>query len=162
MIKTLAIGHQYQDAFTRARARGSELEFCKKLIDFFDVEPTEDHFIKHYHTNGKLHWIDIKRLPRRMPTLRAFAKKIGVNIQMIYNWLNEKHGSFQQEFLDAFTCAREIRKDWLIDLGLSGLTPPASFKFVAINVTEMRDQSGLNIGGADGEPLLSSKEKTGV
>lgn len=81
---------------------------------------------------------------------------------MIYNWLNEKHGSFQQEFLDAFTCAREIRKDWLIDLGLSGLTPPASFKFVAINVTEMRDQSGLNIGGADGEPLLSSKEKTGV
>jgi len=106
-IKTLAIGHQYQDAFTRARARGSELEFCKKLIDFFDVEPREDHFIKHYHTNGKLHWIDIKRLPRRMPTLRAFAKKIGVNIQMIYNWLNEKHGSFQQEFLDAFTCARD-------------------------------------------------------
>lgn len=113
--------------------------YCNKLIEHFDIEPWEEREIPHYK-DGELAWTDIKRLPARMPTLRGFAKTISVGISTIYDWLNKEHTSFQGKFSDAFICAREIRKDWLIDVGLSGGAPPASFKFVAVNVTDMRDK----------------------
>lgn len=115
-------------------------EFCEKLIKFFDVEPYEKVELPHYQSDGKtLKWMDYKLIPQRMPTLRKFAKSIEAGISTVYDWLNENHGSYQKKFSDAFTCAKEMRKDWLIDLGLSGLTPPLAYKFTAINVTDMVD-----------------------
>jgi len=112
---------------------------CDMLIEFFDIEPWEERKIEHFK-NGQLAWTDIKILPIRMPTLRGFAKSIDTAISAVYRWLDEKEPCYHKEFRDAFTCAREIRKDWLIDVGLSGSAPPASFKFVAVNVTDMRDR----------------------
>lgn len=114
-------------------------EFCDKIIEFFDIEPWEEREIPHFK-NGEQTWTDIKVLPVRMPTLRGFAKSVEVSIRVIYNWLNSESDVFQQEFMHAFTLAKEIRRDWLIDVGLSGSAPPASFKFVAVNVTDMRDK----------------------
>lgn len=114
-------------------------EFCDKLIEFFDIEPWEEREIPHYK-NGEVVWRDIKILPVRMPTLRGFAKSIEVGISTVYDWINENHDSYVKEFSDAFTCAKAIRADWLVDVGLSGSAPPASFKFVAVNVTDMRDK----------------------
>lgn len=114
--------------------------FCKILIDFFDVEPYEKIELPHYQNDGKtLKWMDYKLVPHRMPTLRGFAKKIKVHVSNIYEWANVNSGAFQPDFRDAFTYAKEIRKEWLIDLGLSGLTPPLAYKFTAINVTDMVD-----------------------
>jgi len=79
-----------------------------------------------------------------MPILRKFAKKIDVCVFRVYCWINEKSPTYHKEFSDAFACAKEIRKDWLIDLGLSGMTPPASFKFIAINVTDMVDTQKID------------------
>lgn len=127
--------------------------FCKKLVDYFDIEPFERVEIPHYQNDGKtIKWTDFKLIPARMPTLRKFAKSIKVPISTIYDWLRETHASYHQEFSDAFMCARQIRQDWLIDLGLSGLTPPASFKFVAVNVTDMVDKTDVTSGGV---PLKS-------
>ena len=108
--------------------------FCQKLIDFFDIEPWEEREIPHYK-GSDVSWTDIKLLPVRMPTLRKFAKSISVSYVTVYAWI-KKH----DEFLNAFTHAKEIRKEWLIDGGLSGVFHPASFKFVAINVTDMTDK----------------------
>ncbi len=121
--------------------------YCQALIDFFDIEPWEEREIPHYK-GGEVVWTDIKILPVRMPTLRGFAKKIKVGIATIYDWLNEKHGSYRKDFSGAFTCAKDIRKDWLIDLGLSGGAPPLSFKFVAVNVTDMRDKKETELSGS--------------
>lgn len=123
-------------------------EFCEQLIKFFDIEPWEEREIPHYDKSGNkdeegnriVIWTDIKIIPARMPTLRGFAKKIGVNIRVVYRWIEKGNAVYKKEFSHAFTHAKEIRKDWLIDLGLSGSAPPASFKFVAVNVTDMRDQ----------------------
>lgn len=114
--------------------------FCDKLIDFFDIEPYEKIELPHYQSDGEtLKWMDYKIIPARMPTLRKFAKSISVAIRTVYGWADVNSGSFQKEFLHAFMCAKEIRKEWLIDLGLSGLTPPLAYKFTAINVTDMVD-----------------------
>ncbi|MHC4748212.1 MAG: hypothetical protein ACYS18_12995 [Planctomycetota bacterium] len=109
--------------------------FCNKLIEFFDAEPYEKIELPHYQADGEtLKWMDYKIVPARMPTLRKFAKLIKVHVSNVYEWVN-----IHKEFRDAFTLAKEIRKEWLIDLGLSGLTPPLAYKFTAINVTDMVD-----------------------
>lgn len=129
-----------------------QARFCKKLIDFFDVEPYEKIELPHYHPDGTtIKWKDYKLIPARMPTLTKFAKVIGVGIRTVYEWLDKNSGSYQEKFSQAYTCAKEIRKDWLIDLGLSGLTPPLAYKFTAVNVTDMRDKQEFS--GADGGPL---------
>lgn len=142
-------------------------EHCRKLIDFFDIEPYEDIEIDHYEkTKGKdggvVVWADFKRTPNKLPTLRDFAKTISVHISNVYEWLNKESTAFQKEFRDAFTCAREIRKDFLIQNGLQGLYPPLSFKFVAINLTDMTDRTDLTSGGEKislAEPLTLEQMK---
>ncbi|GAG38158.1 unnamed protein product, partial [marine sediment metagenome] len=118
-------------------------EHCQALIDFFDIEPYEDREIPHYDkkTGEIVVWTDIKRMPNKLPTLRDFAKSINVSIRAVYNWLDEKNNAFQEEFLHTFIQAKDIRKDFLIQNGLQGMYPPLTFKFVAINLTDMVDQS---------------------
>jgi len=70
-----------------------------------------------------------------------------VGISTVYDWLNENHRSYQKKFSDAFTHAKEIRKDFLIQNALQGLYPPATFKFVAVNLTDMRDISETELTG---------------
>ena len=121
-------------------------EYCDRLIKFFDIEPYEDVELPHYQKDGEtLKWTDFKRMPARLPTLRRFAKKIKVGISSIYRWLDENDGAFQSKFRDAFTHAKEIRKEFLIENGLQGLYPPASFKFVAVNLTDMVDKSEQDV-----------------
>lgn len=127
-------------------------EHCQALIDFFDVEPWETEEIPHYK-NGELAWMDKKRVYRRLPSLLRFAKSINVCYRTVYDWADSKHGSYQAAFLQALTHARLIRKEMLIDLGLSGSVPPNSFKFVAVNMTDMRDKQEHELGGKDGAPI---------
>ncbi len=153
----------------KAKKNGRPTEYkkryCSMLIKFFDVEPFEDVEIPHYEKSGKTYesgkekgkpivvWVDTKMVPNRRPTLRRFAHKIKVNIQTVYNWIDEKHNSFKPQFLGAFTRARELRKEFLVENGLLGLYPPSSFKFVATNETDMKDTQKQEITGTDGGPI---------
>lgn len=137
-------------------------EYCQTAIDFFDVPPYEDVKIPHYDKNGKkdedgnpvVVWEDIKRMPNKLPTLVGFAREIGVCYATLFNWMDPEHGSFQKEFLDIVTrVSKELQKEHLIQNGLQGLYNPQAFKFVAINVTDMRDIKAHEIGGEDGGPI---------
>ena len=115
-------------------------KFCQEIVDFYDVEPWDEREIPHYRA-GEVTWTDIKILPARRPTLRRFAKHIGVHVATLYDWVNPENGAYQAEFHDAFTrTCKPLIKDFLIDAALAGITPPATFKFVAVNMTDMRDK----------------------
>lgn len=120
--------------------------YCEDLIAFFDVEPYEDREIEHYDKDGNVKWTDFKRVANRLPTLRDFAKKIGVHIDSLYEW-QKRH----KEFSEAVTRAEEIRKWFLIENGLNGCYNPAFGIFVAKNITDMRDR--VEHTGKDGEPI---------
>ncbi len=132
-------------------------DYCDKLIEFFDIEPWEERKIPHYKKEGKskkyIAWTEIKLLPVKMPSLTKFAKFLNICRTTVYNWADSKHASFQEEFLNALTHARQIRKEWLIDGGLAGIFPPSSFKYVASNVTDMSDKQEYEVGGKDGGPI---------
>lgn len=123
--------------------------FCEKLIKFFDVEPFSKIELPHYQIDGKtLKWMDYKLVPARMPTLLKFAKSIKVDYITVWRWAKEGEVGYRDEFCKALMCAKELRKDWLIDLGLSGLTPPLAYKFTAINVTDMVDKQDVDHKGS--------------
>lgn len=123
-----------------ARPTKYKKEFCQEIIDFFDQEPYTQEEIPHYK-NGQVAWVDKKLKANDIPTLRNFAKKIGVGVSTVYDWCDEKHSSFQKEFSDAFTRAKEIRKWFLIQNGLHGLYNPSFAIFTAKNITDMEDKS---------------------
>jgi transposase-like protein len=108
--------------------------YCKKLIAFFDVEPYEDRELEHFDKDGNVTWVDYKRMANRLPTIITFAKQIGVDTTTIYEWLKQ-----HKEFSLAFTRAKEYQKYFLIENGLNGCYNPLFAKFVAINITDMRD-----------------------
>ena len=129
----------------RGRKSYYHKSYCQKIIDFFDVEPYEDREIPHYKGKGDdkvLVWTDFKRMANRLPTLRNFAKSIGVGTRTVYHWL-EKH----EEFRHAFTHAQELRKWFLIENGLNGCYNPLFAKFTAINITDMVDSKDVNLSG---------------
>ena len=101
-------------------------EYCEAIIDFYDQEPWEEK--------------EGKRLYQRRPSVNGFAKHIKACVASVYNWKTKDHDSFHPEFLEAWNTAKALSKDWLIDVGLSGLAPANSFKFVAVNCTDMRDK----------------------
>jgi len=107
-------------------------EICQELIDWFDQEPWET-------VNGK-------RLPRKLPTLIAFARDKKVALSTIYNWINPKHSSYQQEFLETYTRgAKEAQREVLTQNALQGLYNPVFSKFLAINITDMRDKHDVDL-----------------
>lgn len=135
-----------------ARPTKYKAEYCQKLIRFFSTEPYEDRKLPHYKGRGKnreLVWTDYKRMANKLPTLVGFAKHIKVCVATLYNWIDSEHSSFQQKFLDAFTQAKRMQKDFIIQNGLQGCYNPLFAKFVAVNLTDMRDKQEREHGVTD-------------
>lgn len=115
-------------------------KFCKELVEHYDVEPYNLVVLKTRTVkkkNGEI-IVDEERKPiaNPLPFVYEFCDKIGIHKDTFYQWL-KKH----QDFADAFTRAQEIQKKNLITLGVTGIAPPASFIFVASNLTDMRPAS---------------------
>ena len=101
------------------------------MIEWFDQEPWET-------VNGK-------RLPRKLPTLIAFARDKNIGLSTIYDWMNPKHASFQKEFSETFTRrVKSAQQEVLVQNALQGLYNPVFAKFLAINITEMRDKRDVD------------------
>lgn len=112
-----------------------DTKYCEEIITFFDQEPYEDKELTHFGKNGEVSWVDYKRMANKLPTLRSFAKHIGVNVDTVYEWIK-----VHQEFSEAFTHAKDLQKWFLIENGLNGCYNPAFAIFTAKNITDMRDK----------------------
>lgn len=115
-------------------------EYCKAIVDFFTVEPIKMvvmDTMTEYDQKGKIKKQSnrSKPMPNRLPTFFRFAESIDVNQDTLHAW-KEKH----PEFSEAFTRAGELQREFLVELGLSGVTPPASFIFVTSNVSDWRSR----------------------
>lgn len=123
-------------------------QLCQKLVDFFNRPATIDK-IKTYQTKAGTTIEEPFQVVNILPTFERFAFENGMTVQVIYDY--EKKFP---EFKHSFTQAKELQKDFIIQNGFSGLANPVFGKFVAINLTDMRDQ--MVIGGAGLEDVLGS------
>ncbi len=111
-------------------------KYCRQLILFFEEDPYYEVEVPHYYPKGEVKWVDFKRLPHKLPTVREFCKQINIHYDTFYAWV-KKHKAFS----DAFTHAKDLQKWFLIENGLNGLYNPAFAIFVATNITDMVNKS---------------------
>jgi hypothetical protein len=116
-------------------------EYCDSLIKWFEVEPNREIEIPHMK-DGEVIWNDIKVMANRLPKFHEFAKSIGVSHQTLLNWCE-----MNIEFFEAYTCAKELQKYFLIENGLNGCYNAAFGIFVAKNITDMKDKAEIEHSG---------------
>jgi len=97
-----------------------------------------------------------KMIPNDLPTIEGFARKIGVTYRTLKNWADAVEDPEATEavykypdFFQAYNVAKQLQKEFIVDNGLKGNYPPASFIFVAKNVTDMTDKQIIETNDAD-------------
>ena len=113
-------------------------EYCKLLIEYFNIKPYKRIKLKYYYKNGESKDI-IKDIPADLPTFEGFCAKIGICKQTLHNWKE-----IYPSFLDAYRRAKMLQKNILIQNGLANRYNCLFAKFVAINATDMVEKQNID------------------
>jgi hypothetical protein len=133
-------------------------EICQELEDWFNQEPFEEQEIPHYGKDGEIKYIEKKRHPRQLPTLINFARSKKIGLTTLYDWANENHASYQPEFSKTYKEVMKTgQKEFLIQNGIAGLWNPVFSKFVAVNMTDLKDKAEID-HTSGGEKIDNSEE----
>lgn len=144
---------------SRGRPTKYDPKFASMMIKFFSG-PKFERFIKSEKQTTKSNgttekWVEYGYRCRDLPTLNKFARKIGVNGDTIVEWAEAKYpltfevkalaGKLKYpEFSAAYNTVKELQKEFLSDNALKGFSPPASFIFVAKNITNWKDKQEVD------------------
>lgn len=135
-------------------------KFCDLIVEYFSRIPNESWLKKEIiKANGTIEReYGIKAA--RLPTLEDFAWNNKIPYRTMYEWANgrtTKDGTQKQskhpEFAQAYNRAKQMQKQFLVDNALASLSPPASFIFVAKNITDMRDKAEIDMTSG-GQPIF--------
>lgn len=127
-------------------------EYCQQLIDYFSIEPLE--IIREQEivgTEGGKHIS--RRLPQRFPWFEGFARSISVHRNTLKNWCAE-----HPEFAEAYDTAKDLQREFIVDVALSGAAPPSFAIFTMKNVCGWRDERDLKLGKAKEEGDIDDDE----
>lgn len=122
--------------------------YYKMLIDHFSC-PKSEKYIKSERIivkkNGtKETFYEYGYRCTDLPTFAQFARKIEVNQETVSEWAKSENKQKYPGFSVAYNMAKELQKEFLIDNALKGFYPPASFIFIAKNITNMRDKQEID------------------
>ena len=127
-------------------------EYCQQLIDYFSIEPLE--IIREQEITGTEGGKYVsRRLPQRFPWFEGFARKIGVHRNTLKNWCAE-----HPEFAEAYETAKDLQREFLVDIGLSGATSASFAIFTMKNVCGWRDERDLKLKKAKEEGDIDDDE----
>lgn len=136
---------------TAGRPTEYDDKFCSEIIEFFSGSHYEKVLFKEKireTKQGKTEEREWKLVANPLPYLEAFARNIGVTYQTLRNWATTKNEAGElvhPEFAEAYATAQQLQKEHLVDNGLVGNYPPASFIFVAKNITDMKDTKNIEL-----------------
>lgn len=119
-------------------------KYVSEIIAFFDV-PKNKQYVKSERTTRKSNgteqtYREYAYIAEDLPTLDKFARKIKVNGDTLVEWAKEGNKKKYSGFYEAYKIAKVLQKEFLIDNALKGLYPPATFIFIAKNITDMKDK----------------------
>ncbi len=121
----------------RGRPTKYKPQYCRKIIDFFSVEPYRELRIQR---QGKP--AEYKLIPNALPFFAAFARSIKVDEDTVVEW-----AKVYPAFSASYKKAKALQKEFLIENGLLGLYNPAFAIFTAKNITDMRNEDKVEHSG---------------
>lgn len=117
-----------------ARPTKYKKEYCKKILEFFNIEHTYFEEATRIDKKGNLQTYNIEKA-NKLPTFERFAVNIDVCIDTLNEWCK-----VHSEFSEAYKKCKYLQKDMLNDLALRGFYNPTYTQFVAKNITDMTDK----------------------
>ena len=111
-----------------------QASYTQAILDFFSIPHTYTVTIT-YHTKKGDTYEKQEEKPNKLPLLEAFAASLGVTAQTVRGWT--KHN---KRFADAYTRARELQLDMLVNNTLRGLY---NYNFASLamkNLTSWQDK----------------------
>lgn len=125
-------------------------EFINLLRDFYT----------HDYINDTMYlWDDRakKYMPKKLPALIDFAKRVGVTARSVARWMEKGQKPDAPEDFKKFRQVYENEcipalKAQIVHLGISGIIPPSSYMFTAINFTDMKNKSETDVSSG-GKPI---------
>lgn len=139
---------------TIGRPSKFKAEYIQMILEYFDVEPYKKEVMEtseEYFQSGVLKKKSEKTrlIPNKLPTLFSFARSIGVSYKTVWSWAFEKEEDKLTDdlkaFRNAYNEAKEMQKEFIISIGLSGAANAPFAIFTAKNVTDMRDKVETDI-----------------
>lgn len=137
-------------------------EYADQMIDYFNIDKFEKVTLEKETRYSAKTGVKVsekekyKLIPNDLPTFEGFAMKIGVSHQTLLNWANAVEDEAAEilvyrypDFFGAYNVCKHMQKEFLVDNGLKGNMPPASFIFVTKNVTDMTDKQIIETNDAD-------------
>ncbi len=117
-------------------------EYCQEIIKYFDIEHYKIIQIK---TKGKnFEKIEEKEVANSLQFISGFARKIDVNVDTLREW-KANH----PEFSAAFTRAKELQHEMMVNNASKGLYNPNFLIFAMKNMHEWRDRTEIDHGLTD-------------
>jgi hypothetical protein len=142
-----------------ARPKGSgstyKPEYATAIVEYFELlrdAPVRSIEVSELREEGtskgpvSLLKSETRKICAELPTIEGFAVSINTPSSTVKRWAQD-----HPEFGGAYSRARDIQRQLLIDRGLTGQYERTAFIFVAKNITDMRDGSQLDQRFVDGE-----------
>lgn len=108
-------------------------KFIDEMMTYFD-QPLYIMKKKQVASGGRKVEIEEEK-PNSMPTFEGFAQSIGVIHETLRNW-----GKDHPEFFAAYKACKDIQKKFITEHGMMGNYNPGFAKFIAVNVTDLKDR----------------------
>lgn len=104
-------------------------EYCDLIIEFFSEQPESKMTERgHISVTGKL------------PTFESFATKLQVSVDTLHEWR-----TVHTDFSEAYTRAKAMQRDAMMQHGLTGAYNPAFTKFLLSANHGMHETSNQNV-----------------
>src|SRR3990167_1402433 len=117
------------------------------LLDFFNIEPTHDEEVVYTNKKGDT-WSKIEKKANLLPTIERFAHSIDVNDDTIVTWVKAKRsdGSLKYpKFTAAYTRAKQLQRDILVQNGLSNGYNSNFAMFIARSIGGIQDKVAIPV-----------------
>lgn len=117
-------------------------EYCELMLRYFDIDPNFESPVTLSFKGGMT--IDKSEIrARNLPLLSRFARRVlGVNESTLFDW-----AQLHPEFRDTLDKCKQVQKEFLIENGLHGTWNANFAKFVATNITDMREKTEVEHSG---------------
>lgn len=102
----------------RGRPTKYDSAYCGQLVKFFSEDPYKEVEVTHTNTKGES-WSRFELRPNDPPFFSAFARKINVDTDTLYEWVKQ-----HPDFSVAMARARGLREEFIATCGFLGISNP--------------------------------------
>ena len=115
--------------------------YCKKIVEYFSIEPTTTKLEKFYYKNGDIKEKEVE-VAANLPTIVGFAHSIGTTDRTLLTW-SKNH----KDFLRAYEWAKKLQEQiWMVN-AVKGLYNPLFSIFLGKNIYGYKDKSETEHSG---------------